>query len=107
MFPEVSFASLPRDVVCLIKRFAQEPHPTATMIKSLLYVDTECEKIIIAQDPVVTFLSVDFLRRQFRYDHETMRFKHERNCPYTHRRRVLIVPIHDASALTPPLSRSP
>ncbi len=85
MSPEGSFASLPRDVVRLIKRFAVEPHPTAKMIKSLLFVDTRCEKITLTEDPEVTFLSVDFVRRCFHYDPETMRFKHERNRPSTHR----------------------
>ena len=97
MYPEGSFASLPRDVVRLIKSFAVEPHPTAKMIKSLLFVDTSCEKITLTQDPDMTFLSVDFVRRRFHYDLETMRFKHERNRPCTHRCRVLIIPIRDAS----------
>ena len=97
MSPEGSFASLPRDVVRLIKRFAVEPHPTAKMIKSLLFVDTRCEKITLTEDPEVTFLSVDFVRRCFHYDPETMHFKHERNSPSTHRCRALITSIRDAS----------
>ncbi len=94
---EGSFASLPRDVVRLIKSFTVEPHPTAKMIKSLMFVDTSCEKITLSQDPEVTFLTVDFVRRRFQYDPETMCFKHERNRPCTHRCRTLITSIRDAN----------
>ena len=97
MLPEVSFASLPRDVVCLIKRFAQEPHPTAKIIKSVSFFETSYGKITLTNDLEVTFLAVDFLRRRFRYDPDTMCFKHEQTCPCTHRRRVLVIPVHDAS----------
>ena len=88
---------MPRDVVRLIKSFAAEPHPTAKMIKALLFVDTTYEKIALSEDPEVTFLTIGFVRRRFQYDPDTMRFKHERNRLCTHRCRTLITSIRDAS----------
>ena len=93
----MSLASLPSDVVRHIKLFATEPHPTAKLIKGLLFIDLDCGKITLTEDSADSFLSVRGVTQYYRFDTATSLFKHVRTSPCLYRGRSILTSICDAS----------